>query len=423
MARYTITPWRSQSDLLRVRNQLYNLSGTNQRYSQEEIDNSRRDAVNQIMSWKMRGNLPHAVESTALLTDALLHQQVPGNSSFGVRAVYSAAFTRFVTGFCDIGRNRERLLEPSSMLEIANKIGLPSHFVALRHEATHEEMPSLQRLVRVTEEALEWLWNLYWSRLGEPESEEQLTTALPELRTQAKEILKTYRSARLEALRSKKRGKQEDAAGQMAETCASFVGKSPSRLDAFVNVLVEERLLCPSKRELGSSLDGAFMLWDDLLKQISITNKRLWKALIEGMLQRTSSLLPVHDVEREAMCLWIDHILADSSSMLVRSERPILERVVMQWCCMYSSRWTNFLGTKLLRLGSTSFREEWEDLLAAARLSPEGESADSSFTMVADGLFDGSEAIDNTTDMDIVKDLGSWVRAAAPIEAPFGVVW
>ena len=99
------------------------------------------------MAWKLRSNLPHAVESTALLVDAILHHDLTHNSIFSIRAVYSAAFTRFVTGFCDIGRNRERTLEPSSMLEIAKQIGMPVEFVALRHEATHEELPSVQRLV------------------------------------------------------------------------------------------------------------------------------------------------------------------------------------------------------------------------------------------------------------------------------------
>lgn len=243
MAKYTITPWRYQKDLLRVRSEIYSTD------SEDPTNSARRNAINQIMAWKMRGNLPHAIESTALLTDAFLHQQVPGNSSFSVRAVYSAAFTRFVTGFCDIGRNRERSLEPSSMLDIANKIGMPAHFVALRHEATHEEMPSLQRLMRVTEEALEWLWNLYWSRLEEPESEENVAAALPEMRAQAKEVLKTYRSARLETLRSKKSKSKGESPKKTADACSALLGRSQAMMDGFVSVLVEDKLLCPSKRE------------------------------------------------------------------------------------------------------------------------------------------------------------------------------
>jgi ribosomal biogenesis protein LAS1 len=136
MSRYTITPWRTHSDLLAVRQQLYSLN-TNSTHTQHqnrhENQNAnfdlRHQAVSRIMAWKLRGNLPHAVESTALLTDAILHHDLSINSIFSVRAVYAAAFTRFVTGFCDIGRNRERALEPSSMLVIARQIDMPDEFV------------------------------------------------------------------------------------------------------------------------------------------------------------------------------------------------------------------------------------------------------------------------------------------------------
>ena len=44
--------------------------------------------------WKLRGNLPHPVEATALLTDAILHDDAQKNSIFSIRATYSAAFCR-----------------------------------------------------------------------------------------------------------------------------------------------------------------------------------------------------------------------------------------------------------------------------------------------------------------------------------------
>jgi ribosomal biogenesis protein LAS1 len=47
--------------------------------------------------WKLRGNLPHPVEATALLTDAILHDDAQKNSIFSIRATYSAAFCRSVT--------------------------------------------------------------------------------------------------------------------------------------------------------------------------------------------------------------------------------------------------------------------------------------------------------------------------------------
>lgn len=47
-----------------------------------------------VAAWKLRGNLPHPVEATALLTDAILHDDARKNSIFSIRATYSAAFCR-----------------------------------------------------------------------------------------------------------------------------------------------------------------------------------------------------------------------------------------------------------------------------------------------------------------------------------------
>lgn len=52
--------------------------------------------VNQVEAWKLRGNVPHHVEATALLTDAILHDDGQRNSIFSIRATYSAAFCRYV---------------------------------------------------------------------------------------------------------------------------------------------------------------------------------------------------------------------------------------------------------------------------------------------------------------------------------------
>lgn len=283
MPKYTTTPWRSHSDLLSVRSDLYS-SSPSPSSSQDDNNNHRqRAAVSRIMAWKTRGgNLPHAIESTALLVDAILHHSSSSNSSstslFSIRAVYSAAFTRFVTGFCDIGRQKERSLEPSSMLEMAKQMGMKAEFVALRHEATHEELPSLRRLVKATGEALEWLWRVYWSRLDEGEEGMGMgsvistsTTNVAEergrreggeismaellrddVKGQAREIFKAYRAARREALKMKKKKATKDQKEEMRATSKalrSLMGTSKLRIRAVADVLVEDRFLIPSKRE------------------------------------------------------------------------------------------------------------------------------------------------------------------------------
>lgn len=277
MSRYTITPWRTHSDLLAVRQQLYSLNNENNNNNNNNNptpppEDLRRPAVSRIMAWKLRGNLPHAVESTALLTDAILHHDLTVNSIFSVRAVYAAAFTRFVTGFCDIGRNRERALEPSSMLEIARQIEMPDEFVALRHEATHEDLPSVQRLVAVCGQALEWLWRVYWSRLAEVEESPAPATApvaemdLAQVREEERRVLKEFRSARKQSLKLKgatATQSQAEVVRKAADECEALCRNQERAIGALVGTLLGEKMLYPSDR---GYVNSAWRIHNGLLK-------------------------------------------------------------------------------------------------------------------------------------------------------------
>ena len=52
------------------------------------------------------------------------------------------------------------------MYSIAKTIGLPATYVELRHQATHEELPSLPKLRTATQKALRWIWDYYWANLS-----------------------------------------------------------------------------------------------------------------------------------------------------------------------------------------------------------------------------------------------------------------
>lgn len=107
MVQYVITPWRNRQELLLVKAQLYpdrarEQNPDDKRHTQNQLDNhdlsvdaARRQAVARVSVWMQRGNCPHLVESTAIITAAILND-VPGNSSYCVRAAYSAAFSRYV---------------------------------------------------------------------------------------------------------------------------------------------------------------------------------------------------------------------------------------------------------------------------------------------------------------------------------------
>lgn len=52
-----------------------------------------------------------------------------------------------------------------SMYAVAKSVGLPATFVELRHQATHEQLPSLTRLRAAAQSALDWIWDYYWRHL------------------------------------------------------------------------------------------------------------------------------------------------------------------------------------------------------------------------------------------------------------------
>ena len=82
----------------------------------------------------------------------------PGNTIIITYPIPLTA-SRFVTGLTDIQQTRNH---KRSMYAVGRHINLPKSFVDLRHQITHEEMPSLTVLRDSTKRALRWLYIDYW---------------------------------------------------------------------------------------------------------------------------------------------------------------------------------------------------------------------------------------------------------------------
>ncbi|KAI7641781.1 hypothetical protein D0864_13924 [Hortaea werneckii] len=477
MPRYTITPWRHQRDLLEVRAQLYphHTSNPSSVSPQQTSQDMRRHAVDRILAWKLRGNLPHAVESTALLVDAILHHQQqqqqrpqisPSNntttttaaatkdptqppasapaSTFALRAVYSAAFTRFVTGFCDIGRSRSNALTPASMLEIARQIEMPASFVGLRHEATHEELPALGRLVSASGEALEWLWGSYWSRLGggTGEGEEkgggqvvsgmsgvgtgegETVGDLRAVREEAGRLLRSYRGLRREAFKRKRQNSREHRVEVEAvgKACGELCRGSEARVHAVVGVLVDEKLLLPSNRELGSAMGPAITLWSGLLDLLATTIPDFRPTLIRHSLSVLSaadaaSANADQDAEAEGLYLWTRQFLD--------SEGEHVDVLALRWCCLYPGYWTRKLGEDILARSDDEFVHVWKGLFESSALRDadlvvsEAFPSESRQEVELNGSQDGVRGDGSVSSS---NELGGWRRTVVPPSVPIGVV-
>ena len=87
MAANEFMPWRDTTELLQVRDWLYLIPHA-------KDDEKRRKACSLISAWKLRGNLPHAVESTALLKEAAMIDNQDTQSINSIRLCYVGALCR-----------------------------------------------------------------------------------------------------------------------------------------------------------------------------------------------------------------------------------------------------------------------------------------------------------------------------------------
>ncbi|KAG2416381.1 hypothetical protein HFD88_007596 [Aspergillus terreus] len=355
MAKVIFTPWKEHSQLLAVRDQFY----PPPTYDGPDL---RSKACATISVWKIRGNLPHAVEATALLTDAILHDDAQKNSVFSIRATYSAAFCRFVTGLVDSKLHGQR----KTMFQRAVDLGLPASFVELRHEATHRELPSLTVLRNATQRSLEWLWDYYWAKtdvatvLG-PDALTAPTDGVDADDVDDLEPVTAVVRRCLEPLlgdggetteppRKKRKVQQQQAsvATQLVSVCKSC-GKGGV---ALARVLLEEAVLVPSERGLGSPLADEFAKWDRFLQSIAEGYPPFVPDLMEGMVDALAYEAPSQDAKNDARCegiyLWLDHILRSSDW---ESRRWLLPRAYLKSVCEgATNHWTALLKETLCNL-------------------------------------------------------------------------
>ncbi|EPS39201.1 hypothetical protein H072_7015 [Dactylellina haptotyla CBS 200.50] len=147
-----LTVWSSIDDLKHLKSLLYEQTS--------EYDGRLR-ALEIIRAWSVRGRLPHAIESTAHLTECALHDN-PRQSELMLRMGYSTAICRFVNGLLDPAQKSHFAV---SMYNLAQELELPASFVDVRHAATHEALPPLGVLRTTCSRALDWLWAHYWDKV------------------------------------------------------------------------------------------------------------------------------------------------------------------------------------------------------------------------------------------------------------------
>ncbi|QDZ24328.1 ribosomal biogenesis protein LAS1 [Chloropicon primus] len=137
-------------------------------------------ALDVVASWRARGRVPMAVGVTADIVQIKLRSCGGDHSSHVNRLALSMTLTRLVNG---VSGELQKGVYAKSVANLAESVGLPRILVDLRHEATHNALPSMSVLSIAAEQALVWLRDNYWRRqAGELEEQrEQVGGILREL--------------------------------------------------------------------------------------------------------------------------------------------------------------------------------------------------------------------------------------------------
>ncbi|RMJ24764.1 Hydroxyacylglutathione hydrolase [Aspergillus sp. HF37] len=340
MAKLIFTPWKSHSHLLSVRDQFYP-SPTN------AGPDLRPRACATVAAWKLRGNLPHAVEATALLTDAILHDDAAKNSVFSIRATYAAAFCRFVTLLVDSKLHGQR----KTMFQRALDLGLPASFVELRHEATHRDLPSLVVLRNSAQRSLEWLWDYYWGKADRdagragPVGCVDGTGDVEAVREAVRGALDVF-TGEGEPPRKRRKGfkLQAEVAAQLGEICRTSARGGV----VLARVLFDDGILVPKERKLGDSLDTVFTKWERLLMLV-VENHPPFSAVLADEMANELAFSSTSDPKNNPLCeglyLWLDRIM--TSAQWEPSRRLLSVAYINAACDANPNHWTGLLRERL----------------------------------------------------------------------------
>ncbi|KAJ6071499.1 hypothetical protein N7499_009513 [Penicillium canescens] len=337
MAKVIFTAWKSKSELLDVRNEFYPTSSC-------EGPDLRAHGCAVVEAWKLRGNVPHHVEATALLTDAILHDDAQSNSIFSIRATYSAAFCRFVTGLVDTKIHGVR----RTMFQRAMDLGLPASFVELRHEATHREPPSLVVLRKAAQRSLEWLWDNYWAGIADASYAPVLDhDDGASVKAALEDALQPLCGADADGQAVSKKRKR-DFGVSVAMQLVSICNVSSGAVKLLSEVLLERGVLVPAGRKLGESLNDSFRDWDPVLQRVAETHPSFLRHLTEDMVNDLAFKAPANAAESplsESMYLWLSHILTHSFWEFHRQSCP--QSYVIQACDESQNHFTKLLSRHL----------------------------------------------------------------------------
>lgn len=413
------TPWRSHQELLETRVLLFpdkNVGDSSSGFHVHQVTEDAKDSlaqkragqrlgINIIHTWIYRGHVTHAIVATGLLVDALLTSQElspdkstyntqSGNgnivslSPYAIKAMFATAISRFVTGFCDVGHAGGL---KRSMYDVATDLGMPEDWVAMRHEITHGDMPSVAEMLKVAVGALDWLWLGYWALLTPSLSTwSPAASSTAQLKSSLKQLLRSRKIAI-------KAGEQSFPSQRYTEIL-DMAAAQQKGTNSLAKLLVTENLLCPSTKTAQPNMKAAFLIWQDALTHFARHELSFYTDLLEALqshlmelLSSTSDVGHISTVEQWIVYLLTDHSLALAIPKTVRQDAL---NDTMEFCLLNTSPATARIADKLLFQGDREFLATWSRLFETS-IVPSNTSPKQQDVATMQGIVEGLD-----TDLD-----------------------
>jgi ribosomal biogenesis protein LAS1 len=356
-----------------------------------------------LPSFPIKHNTPFHPHQT-VPTSNILHQSHPQHPNHNTNPTSQENHPpnptpRFITGLADtqIDLTRDR----PSWFPSGKSLQLPLALLETRHRIVHRHLPSLAELKRAATESLSWLWDWYWAQLDHAFSTSRPSTTTPEagpeeeLGLQTREaiveklqnILKLYVKERKADIKNRKNHDNRAAETALSTYTLRFAPSAtttPSHQTRrlLLQLLVQERMMLPTDKKLGSSMSGAFLIWTPLLRtfchagvlDVGILVECLMHAMNASSPAARAMVNPEMDPIREGLQDWIVHVLTGEEWAGVRgaAERQLVENVLAT-CFSHPTFWNLRVAERVLGSGRVEDVRSWRAVLEAARAEGGGE--------------------------------------------------
>eukprot|EP00768_Dysnectes_brevis_P002826 gnl/Dysnectes_brevis/2068_a2390_883.p1 GENE.gnl/Dysnectes_brevis/2068_a2390_883~~gnl/Dysnectes_brevis/2068_a2390_883.p1 ORF type:complete len:402 (-),score=108.87 gnl/Dysnectes_brevis/2068_a2390_883:30-1160(-) len=117
------------------------------------------DGIRIVNIWRHKGAIPHSIDITASLIECLLDIQQGCYSEHASRLILTSCIVRFVNGMTD---QMQKGIKSIPVGIIASSLNIPLRLVDLRHDGTHQRLPTLPSLLSAAKCSLQYLLEHYW---------------------------------------------------------------------------------------------------------------------------------------------------------------------------------------------------------------------------------------------------------------------